>query len=519
MKLDKLVGERFKERPAEYTSDSLALLVRGGYLKSMEGGIHASCLPLKRIARKIQQIIREEMDAIQGQEVQFPSAMPAREAAVQLVQDYAVSYAKYPFMIYQIQTSLRNHTLMEAFSFHTSREDLEAYCQHCHSAYERICSRIGLPQVIPEFSCKAGMDHDLCREFVLPAPTGEDSLVICPDCGYRSGLETAVSVTINEREALSQPLDLVHTPEVHTIEDLCHFFHTTADKCCKAVVYQKDVDDSLVVVFIRGDLALNETKLTGYLGSTVHPALLTQESGLNAGFIGPCHLPEGCTILFDASLKNTNNLYCGGNQTDYHYSGLDLSRDVGEITYHDFAQVTEGGICPCCGRHSLTGSRGIKVGTLCQPDTNYTERMQMTYLDKEGGSHHPHMGCYSIDINRLITAICEAHHDEYGPTWPMSIAPWQVHICAIRADNEEVRACADSLYSQLQAAGVEVLCDDRNVSAGVMFSDADLLGVPLRITVSPRNLKEGCCEVTSRDKSISMKVSVAEVKEKVQELI
>ena len=565
MKLDKLVGERFKERAAEHVIDSHALMVRGGYIKSVASGIYSSYMPLKRITRKIEQIIREEMDAIDGQEVQFPVVMPAslwqesgryesigsellrfqdrsgndmvlgmthEEAAVHLVREYGISYAKYPFMIYQIQTKFRDEarprgglirvrefTMKDAYSFHTSQEDLEQYYERCHKAYERIYSRVGVPEVISVASDSGMMGGSLSHEFMLLTPIGEDSIVLCPECGYRANMEAAENVVVNELDAVSQPMTLVHTPEVHTIDDLCSFFHTTPDKCCKAVVYQRDTDDSLVVVFLRGDLDLNETKLTNYLGCGVHPAPLTADSGMHAGFIGPCGLPETCTVLFDHSLENTNNLYCGGNLEDLHYAGLDIARDVGQVTYRDFAKVTEGGICPCCGKAGLTISRGIEVGNIFQLGTKYTESMNMTYLDKEGIIHHPIMGCYGIGVGRLAASVCEAHHDEYGPIWPMSIAPWQVHICAIRADNEEVRACADSLYAQLQSAGAEVIYDDRNVSAGVMFSDADLLGVPLRITVSPRNLKENCCEVTSRDKSISMKVDTADVKEKVLELI
>ncbi len=225
------------------------------------------------------------------------------------------------------------------------------------------------------------------------------------------------------------------------------------------------------------------------------------------------------TVLYDKSLENTNNLVCGANKEGYHFTGLDISRDVGEAEYRDFAKIIEGGICPECGDSSVTISRGIEVGNIFQLGTKYTKSMNMTYLDKDGNVQIPIMGCYGIGVGRLAASVCEAHHDDYGPIWPMAIAPWQVHICAVRSDDEKVKAAADKLYGDLQAAGVEVIYDDRNVRAGVMFSDADLLGVPLRVVVSPRNLEEGIYELSSRDKSISEKITPEKAVERLGELI
>ena len=247
--------------------------------------------------------------------------------------------------------------------------------------------------------------------------------------------------------------------------------------------------------------------------------MITESCGLHAGYIGPVGLPEHITALFDSSLQGAGDLSCGANEEEYHYTGLCMQRDCPEAVYHDFAKVQEGGICPTCGRHTLTVSRGIEVGNIFQLGTKYTKTMNMQYLDQEGKSHYPIMGCYGIGVGRLAASVCEAHHDDYGPIWPMSIAPWQVHLCCMRADNPEVKAYADELYQALQQAGLEVLYDDRTVSAGVMFSDADLLGVPLRIIASPRNLKENCCEISTRDKSMQIKVPCDAVVKKAQELV
>ncbi len=313
----------------------------------------------------------------------------------------------------------------------------------------------------------------------------------------------------------------MNTPDCHTIEEVCNFLKAPKEKSLKAVIYQKNADDSFVVLFIRGDLDVNETKLTNYLGGDIHPAVIDENCGLQAGFIGPVNLTVNGehVVLFDESLKNTNNLVCGANKLDYHLTGLDLERDCQNIEYHDFAKAIDGGICPECKERALTISRGIEVGNIFQLGTKYSKSMGMTFLDKDGKEQTPIMGCYGIGVGRLAASVCESSHDDFGPIWPMAIAPWQVHLCAVRSDDEKVRAAADKLYDDLQAAGVEVIYDDRNVRAGVMFSDADLLGVPLRVIVSPRNLDEGIYELKSRDKTLEEKLDPQTAVTRLKELI
>lgn len=565
MKLNKLVGDRFKERPADCVIDSHALMVRGGYIKYVANGIYSSYLPLRRITRKIEEIIRQEMDAIDGQEVLFPVALPAslweesgryesvgkellrftdrngspmvlgmthEEAAVHLVREYGQTYSRYPFMIYQIQTKFRDEarpraglirvrefTMKDAYSFHTSQEDLEEYYMRCHKAYERIFARAGVPEVISVASDSGMMGGNISHEFMLLTPVGEDSIAICNDCDYRANMEAAESIILNTKDDSSEALTKVATPDQHTIEEVCDFLGSDAKKSCKAVVYQRNADDSYVVLFIRGDLEINETKVTNFLGCEIHPAIITEECGLNAGFIGPWNLNGDFTVLYDNSLKGINNLVCGANEEGYHYTGLDMERDLPDAEYHDFAKIIEGGICPKCGKPHITISRGIEVGNIFQLGTKYTKAMHMEYIDSDNTTKNPVMGCYGIGVGRLAASVCEAHHDEYGPIWPMTIAPWQVHLCAVRPDNAEVKEYADALYEKLQSAGIEVIYDDRSVSAGIMFSDADLLGVPLRVIVSPRNMKESCCEIVSRDKTLSVKEPLDSVFEKVKTLV
>ncbi len=416
MKLSKLVGDRFKETPSDCVVASHALMLRGGYMKYVANGIYSSLPPLKRITKKIEEIIREEMDALDGQEVSFPVALPAslweesgrytsvgsellrftdrngakmvlgmthEEAAVQLVREYASTYSRYPFMIYQIQTKFRDEarpraglirvrefTMKDAYSFHTSQEDLDSYYARCLRAYQRIFARAGIPEVVCVASDSGMMGGSLSHEFMLLTPAGEDSIVLCPECGYSANMEAAECIYHTEDNGTgrsadaanigsgnastgeSGPLLPVETPGVHTIEELADFLHIAPSSTCKAVVYQKNQDDSYVVLFLRGDLEVNEAKLTSFLGEDIHPAVITEESGLQAGFIGPVSLrgPEGTTVLFDRSLEGLSGLACGANKEDWHLTGLDMKRDCPDAVYRDFAKAFAGGICPVCGK-------------------------------------------------------------------------------------------------------------------------------------------------------------------------
>ncbi len=552
MKVSALLGERFKEAPSDCVIESQALMVRGGYIKSVGTGVFSLFAPAKRITKKIENIMREEMDAIDGQEVMFPVVMPAslwsesgryesvgsallrfkdrngidmvlgmthEEAAVHMARDAAQTYTKYPFMIYQIQTKFRDEprsrgglirtrefTMKDAYSFHTSVEDLERYYDVAYKAYERIFSRCGVPQVVAVKSDSGMMGGRISHEFMLLTDIGEDTIVICPECNYRSNMEAADCI-VDTPESEISPLEEVYTPHQKTIEEVCTFLNAPSVNSCKAVLYQKNVDDSLVIVFIRGDLEVNETKLRNYLGAEVHPAVVDETMGVCPGFIGPVGLPKNIKVVYDESLKNIASLVAGANKEDYHFKGLNMARDVGDVEYVSVAKATEGGICPVCGKHSITISRGIEVGNIFQLGTKYTESMGMQYIDAEGQLQYPIMGCYGIGVGRLVASVCEVSHDKYGPIWPMTIAPWQIHLCALRVDNPAVKETADKIYAELTKLGVEVIYDDRNISAGVMFSDADLLGVPLRMIVSPRSLERGAVELVARDKSFSKDVS------------
>lgn len=561
-----MVGDRFKERPANCLIDSHALMVRGGYIKNVANGIYSQYPPMKRISQKIEAIIRDEMDKLDGQEVMFPVVLPGslwdesgryesvgsellrfndrtgskmvlgmthEEAAVQLVREYANSYAKYPFMIYQIQTKFRDEarpraglirvrefTMKDAYSFHTSQEDLEQYYEKQYKAYSRIFARCGIPEVAVVASDSGMMGGSVSHEYMLLTPAGEDSIAICPECGYSANVEAAPAIFDVENDMPLADLELVETPGTGTIEDLCDFLKIDPKHTAKAVVYQRNEDDSFIVAFIRGDLDINETKLTNAVGCEIHPGEIVDDSVLTAGFIGPVGINENVTVLFDKSLEGIDYLVTGANKTDYHYKGFNVARDCNNPEYVDVAKITEGGICPKCGKHSIELSRGIEVGNIFQLGTKYSKSMGFTYTDENGKEQYPIMGCYGIGVGRMAASICEVRHDDWGPIWPISIAPWQVHLCCLRSDDAEAKAKADELYDALLKKGIEVIYDDRKVRPGAMFADADLLGVPVRVVVSPRNLEQGAVEISTRDKQIDKEmVPVDDALTRVDEII
>ncbi|SFA96830.1 prolyl-tRNA synthetase [Acetitomaculum ruminis DSM 5522] len=565
MKLSKLVGVRFKEKPADCVIDSHAFCVRGGYIKQVSNGIFSLYTPMKRITQKIENIIREEMDAVDSQEVMFPVVLPGalweesgrytsvgdellrfkdrndtamvlgmthEEAAVHLARDYGRTYANYPFSIYQIQTKYRDEarpraglirvrefTMKDAYSFHTSQEDLEEYYDRMANAYFRIFQRAGIDNIISVKSDSGMIGGSVSHEYMLLADAGEDSIVICEDCGYSANMEAADTTVDNSGCSEKGELTKVYTPDCKTIEDVCKLLETKVEESCKAVIYQINTTDEYVVVFIRGDYEVNETKLTNLLNEKVHPAEVSYDSGLVAGFCGPYKQNAKCKIIYDKSLEGIENLCCGANEKDYHYVGLNIKRDIGDVEYVDVSKIRQGGICPNCGKKTIKISRGIEAGNIFQLGTKYTESMEMTYTAEDGSSKTPIMGCYGIGIGRLAACVCEAYHDDKGPIWPITIAPWQVHICCMRIDDEECKNMSEYIYNELTKMGIEVIYDDRKVRAGAMFADADLLGVPVRVTVGPKALANGEIELSTRDKTIKINVKKEEIIEKTKELV
>lgn len=564
MLMSKLLGERFKEKPSEATSTSHVFLLRGGYVRQVTNGIYSLLPPAKRVAAKIENIIREEMDAIDGQEVLFPVALPGElwkesgrfeavgselvrfkdrsgkdmvlgmtheEAAVHLARTEAKSYNDYPFMIYQIQTKFRDEprargglirvrefTMKDAYSFHTTQEDLEQYYKQCYDAYHKIYARAGVPEVISVQSDTGMMGGKVAHEFMLLTDIGEDTLVICDSCNYQSNMEVATGkltvATTKEGE-----IEEVHTPDAHTIDEVAAFLGVTTAQTLKACVFEVEGKKEPLIVFIRGDLQVNEAKLTKIVKANITPFEKYEETpNLCFGFMGPYHLDaKDATIIFDESLRNEKNLVSGANKKDYHIKGISIERDIKPEAFHDVAEVLEGQECPCC-QGKLQFKRGVEVGNIFQLGTRYSESMGMTYIDKDGKAKTPIMGCYGIGVGRLLACIIEAHHDDYGPIWPMSVAPWQVHICVLKSKKQDMNVVGFELYNKLNKR-FEVIMDDRDLAAGAQFADADLLGVPVRVIVGEKNLANGQVELVTRDKSVKKLIAIEDIEKEVADLV
>ena len=545
MLMSKLVGERTKTAPSDAVIKSHSLMIRAGYMKLVANGIWSLAMPAKRIARKIENIIREEMDAVDGQECMFPVVMPREmwdesgryssigdemvrfkdrngrdyvlgmtheEAAVQFARDAVNSYQQLPFMIYQIQTKFRDEgrargglirvrefTMKDAYSFHISQEDLEKYYIRVYDAYNRIFKRIGMRNFISVLSDSGMMGGAVSHEFMLLTDIGEDTLVICPECEYKSNMEVARCMPEAYPEEEPQAIEEVYTGDAKEIAEVTAYLgDIPASKTVKAVCYNIKGDAvRTVLCFIRGDLEVNEAKLKKIVRAEVVPANLA-DSALVAGNIGPVGLKaDNVTVVVDASLKGAVNMVTGANKDGYHLKNVCEGRDF-KASDADIAKVREGARCPVCGA-PLTVKNGIEIGNIFQLGTKYTASMGMTVLNKEGKAVNPVMGCYGIGIGRAIASVAEERADDKGLNWPMSIAPWHVYLCALRVDDSEVRAKAEALYNDMRSAGIEVIYDDREASPGFKFSDCDLMGIPLRVVVSPRSLAAGEVELQIRE--------------------
>lgn len=546
MKMSRMLGRRIKEDPKDAKTISHKFLVRGGYIRPVSSGIYSLLPPAERVIQKIEAIVRDEMNKVGGQEVLMPVVLPAdlwqesgryesvgaellrfkdrngkdmllgmthEEAIVHLVRTEVTSYKQLPLMAYQIQTKYRDEarpraglirvrefTMKDAYSFHTSQESLEEYYMQVHQAYVNIYRRVGLQHVLSIKANSGMMGGNVSHEFMSVADCGEDTLFVSPDGhSYKANREIAVSAIKFER-APELPMEKVATPHSKTIEDVAKFLNVKPENTGKAVFYT-DSDKRLIFVLIRGDFEVNETKLQNLL-KIKELAFANDQQILDAGAIPGYASPVGidpkkAVIVVDRSIEGTSNLVVGANEAGFHYINFNYGRDLKDAIVADIATVREGDPCPVTGE-PLQMKRGIEVGNIFQLGTKYSAPMKCEYLDKEGKSHPMIMGCYGIGIGRTMAALVEDSHDDYGPIWPMSVAPYHVEICAITPDKENVMEVSEKLYQELQKLGVEVLFDDRGEKAGSMFSDADLLGIPLRAVISPKTIANGSMEFKIR---------------------
>lgn len=555
MKLSKLVGERLKEAPNGATIKSHVLLLRAGYIKQVSTGIFSLLPPAQRVSLKIQNIIRDEMNKLGGQEVLFPVVMPKElwelsgryssiqdellrfkdrnghdmvlgmtheEAAVHMALNTVKSYDQLPFMIYQIQTKYRDEarprgglirvrefTMKDAYSFHASQEDLENFYKKVYDAYVRIYKRIGFKNFISVKSDTGMMGGKVADEFMAVTDAGEDKLVICSSCNYSSNMEVATSIKEENDHKIAE-MEEVFTGNAHTIEEVCAFLETDAKHTAKAVCYQTQ-DEKLVVAFLRGDCDVNEIKLKKLVQSELYPVEV-EKFGLPAGNIGCVNLklPENSFVFFDETLKGLENFVTGANKKDFHIKNVSITRDVKPAEFVDISLVREGDLCPVCHK-PLNLKRGIEIGNIFQLGTKYTKPMGLKIHMPDGSLKEPIMGCYGIGIGRSLASIIEEKADEKGLVWPMTIAPWQVHFCPLRMDDENVSAVSEELYKKMESAGIEVLYDDRNVSVGVKLTDSELMGVPIRVIISPKTMANAEAEVTMRETGEKLFIPISEL--------
>ncbi len=564
MRISKLIGERLKDAPANATSRSHIYLSRAGYIKQVANGIYTFLPPAEKVSKKIQDIIREEMDAIDGQEVLFPVVMPRElwdlsgryqsigaelvrfkdrsqhdlvlgmtheEAAVHAALGTVKSYEQLPFMIYQIQTKFRDEAraraglirvreflMKDAYSFHTTQEDLENYYKKVYDSYIRIFSRIGLKKVISVHSDSGMMGGKVADEFQLLTDIGEDTIIICPNCDTASNIDVACSV-IDDNDHIFGVKQEVFTGEAKTIDEVCSNLNKNPKQVVKAVCYAIIGDDkNVVIAFLRGDKEVNEAKLKSLVGSDIAIKDL-EDSGLIKGNIGCVNLNlENALIYYDKSLEGLESFVTGANKEGYHFIGVSMTRDVKPDKYVDISKVSEGEKCPVCGANLLV-KNGIEIGNIFQLGTRYTSKMGLTIHMPDGSQANPVMGCYGIGIGRCLASIAEENCDEKGLVWPMSVAPWHIYLCAIRNDDQNVKEQAERLYDKLTAENFEVLYDDRITSAGVKLTDSELMGIPVRIVISPKTIENGELEITIRKTGEKIFVKEENLSKKLDEII
>ena len=561
MRVSRLFGKTLRENPAEAELISHSLMLRAGMIYQVSAGIY-SYMPLAwRSLRKIEQIIREEMDAAGGQELRLSVLQPRElwqesgrdeaygpnmfrlddrrerplvlaptheELLTSMVKANVHSYRDLPIILYQIQTKFRDEPrprgglirvrefdMKDAYSFDTDEDGLDQNYKAMVRAYKNIYARCGLSAIMVEADSGAIGGKD-SHEFILLADAGEDTIFICEACGYVANGEKAQFTKPNQPLEEPLPLEEVHTPGVKTIEGLAEFLSVPTSKTLKAVFYVADGD--VVFVTIRGDLEVNEVKLTNALEASQLRLATPEEvrqAGLVAGSASPVGL-KGVKVVADDSIHIGSNFVVGANNQDFHLRNANHTRDFKADIITDIALAQEGYQCPNCDS-TLIARRGIEVGHVFKLGTRYSEALGAFYLDGESNQQPIIMGCYGIGVGRLMAAAIEQNHDDNGIVFPEPIAPYQVSLVALNMGNQDVAQAAEVLHEDLQKAGIEVLYDDRYESAGVKFNDADLLGLPVRLVISQRNLKQDAVEVKRRAEDKAEIVPRDQVVHKVKE--
>jgi len=548
--------------PAEAEVISHKLLVRAGLIRQVARGIY-DFLPLGlKVVRKVEAIVREEMNRAGAQEILMPAVCPAElwqesgrwehygkellrikdrherdfcfgptheEVVTDIVRREIRSYRDLPLNLYQIQTKFRDEVrprfglmrgrefiMKDAYSFHTDFTDCQREYQNMYDTYRRIFDRCGLTYRPVEADTGA-IGGTMSHEFQVLADSGEDAIVSCDKCTYAANVEKAELPNrpgSGVRGPGSSSLKKVHTPDQRTIEEVSTFLGESPDRFVKTLIYVTDTG-AVVAALVRGDHELSEPKLKTALGCQwvvlADEDTVVRATGAPIGFAGPIDIKA--TLVSDNTLQGATGMVCGANERDYHQTGLDFGRDLANLRFADLRQARAGDSCPRCETGTLTTHRGIEVGQTFYLGTKYSKSLNATYQDAQGQDHPMEMGCYGIGITRTVAAAIEQHHDADGIRWPLPLAPVSVQIVPVNWSDEQSRVTAEGIYTQLLTAGVDTLLDDRDERPGVKFKDADLLGTPLRVTIGAKSLARGMVELKRRTEKQGTEVGVDQIVE------
>ncbi len=569
MRWSKTLIPTLKEDPADAEVISHRLLVRAGFIRQISRGIYDYFPLALKVIRKIEAIVRQEMDRAGAQELLLPVSSPAElwqesgrwemygkellrfkdrhdrdfclgptheEIITDIVRRVVRSYRELPINLYQIQTKFRDEVrprfglmrgrefiMKDAYSFHTNIEDCRREYENMFQTYKRIFSRFGL-RFRPVEADTGTIGGSQSHEFQVLAESGEDAIVSCDRCEYAANVEKA---EIRNRlpegrdvSAESPKLQKVATPGKKSVADVAEFLKLPTDKFIKTLVYKTDAGE-LIAALVRGDHEVNETKLKKLLGcreiALADDAAVRAATQVAPGFLGPVGLK--IRIVADLAIQGIRGAVTGANDADAHYIQVDQERDFTPSVFADLRQARPGDLCPRCDGGALESHRGIEVGQVFYLGKKYSEAMGATYLDAEGREQTIEMGCYGIGISRLVAAAIEQNHDANGIIWPFSIAPFRVLLLPINYKDKAIQETCDRLYQELENRRVETLLDDRDERPGVKFKDADLVGIPLRVTVGAKGLEKGCVEMRWRRNGITEELPVGEAAQLIEKLI
>ena len=553
MRMSKLFLSTLREVPAEAETISHQLMLRAGIIRKLAAGVY-SYLPLgHRVLKKVENIVRAEMDEAGAQELLMSALLPAEsyqasgrwdvfgpnmfklkdrngrdfclgptheEIFTETVKSCLKSYRQLPVTLYQIQNKYRDEsrprfgiirsrefTMKDAYSFDRTWEGLDESYSLMYDAYCKIFTRLGLDYIVVDADSGA-MGGSGSQEFMVKSEVGEDTIAHCPACAYSANVEKAECILIPQEKETPKRREKIHTPNVKTIEELVAFLNTDSTKFAKTLIYT--ANDKTVAVMVRGDREVNEVKLANHLGINADdlmmatPEIVMSATGAAVGFAGPVGIKV--PVIMDREVSQMSNFIVGANETDYHFINVNTEDFEAEVI--DVRVIVAGDACPKCGKPIET-TQGIEVGHIFKLGTKYTESLDCTYLDENGKAQPMIMGCYGIGVSRTIAAAIEQFSDENGIIWPVPIAPYHAIVVPVNTKDETQLNLAEKVYEELKAQGIEVLLDDREERAGVKFKDADLIGIPVRITIG-KKAADGICEYKLRTDSESSDIAVDE---------